>query len=378
MRLMKKLGVQGIFNQYAEIYQYELGFTELQAYMMLKLSQNVSQDTDLLIAEFMNLQYGKAASAMRQYHDDLEKCRNGKDLGYVGYGYSIPMFPYLTAANLLRWEQSFVEMEQLTKDDPVRLFNVRMTRCPLDLVVLDKWQKVMKKYPDYFKDAKIFENRVRSTYDRVLATHVSPDRAKRSENYMKRVYAKLDAKIANLASETIVELEPPGGKAIPAQFAAIPKEKIRRVIPKNADSKQYKNISDPDAAFGVATKSVSMNPFPMGFYDSYGRKHGVQRSVQLSEIKAGGYQIYKLGTVELTVACRVWIADWQAGAGLEQFYDEGGNNKWDVYVSLKFEGPMYPGNTSATENRVFIDQVILIKTDDVKNNCIEERKLRHE
>lgn len=372
MRLMKKLGVQGLFNQYANIYQYELGFTELQSYMMLKLSQNVSQETDLLISGFMNFQYGKAATVMRQYHDYLEKCRNEKDMGYVGSDYSISMFPYLTAANLLRWEQSFDEMEQLTKDDPARLFNVRMTRCPLDLVVLDKWENVKKKYPDYFKDAKVFENRVRSTYDRVLKTHVSNERAQRSVNYMKRAYAKLDAKIANLASEAIVELEPPGGKAIPAQFAGILKEKIRRVIPTNADSKQYKNVSDPDAAFGVATKSVPMNPFPMGFYDSYGRKHGVQRSVQLSEIKAGGYQIYKLGSVKLTVACGVWIADWQARADLKQFYDESGNNQWDVYVSLKFEGPMYTGNTNATENRAFIDQVILIKVDNVKNKDIKE------
>jgi hypothetical protein len=323
--------------------------------------QSVGQDIEALISEFMDFQYGKAAPAMRRYHDELENCRNDKNMGFVGEQFSTAMFPYLTPGNLLRWERSFDEMEELTRNDPARQDNVRATRCPLDGVVLEKWQKLIRAYPEYFKDARNFENRIRSTFDRILATHVSQKTLYpgAGANNMKMPYARLNARVANLNKEILSE--PPDGKPLPAQFAEILKENIRRVMPKSGVKPQ---VSDPDAAFGIAAESVPITPFPMGFYDLSGRKAGIGRRLQLPDISTNGeYQIYKLGGVKLTPDCYWWCGDWNVQAKLGQFYDEDGDNKWDIYVSLKFEGPMYSKDSSAKENRVLCDQVILARND---------------
>jgi len=359
MRLMKKAGVHGPFLLFGFP---EVGFTELKTYLSLKLMQSVGQDAETLIAEFMDFQYGKAAPAMRRYHDELENCRNDKNMGFVGEQFSTAMFPYLTPRNILLWERNFDEMEELTKNDPWRQGNVRATRCPLDGVVLEKWQKLTKAYPEYFKDAKLFEGRIRSTFDRILATHVSKNTScvGAGAHNMKMPYSRLNARVANLDKQILSE--PPGGKPVPAQFAGISKEMIRRVVPKSGVKPQ---VNDPDAAFGVAAESVALNPFPIGFYDLSGRKHGRQRSIQGSEISTNGtgYHIYKLGSVELAPDCYWWCGDWSIQAKLGQFYEEDGNNKWDIYVSLKIEGPSYFKGSIAKENRVLCDQVILIKAD---------------
>ncbi|MFA6414269.1 MAG: DUF4838 domain-containing protein, partial [Syntrophales bacterium] len=364
MRLMKTLGVSGLFVEKHKSFP-EQGFAELQTYMMLKLSQTVGQDSGALISEFMDLQYGEAGSGMRKYHDELEECRKDKNLGYIPEinAFTTAMLPYLTAANLLRWELQFDEMEKLTKDDPAKLFNVRATRCPLDLVVLEKWQKVRKAFPDYFQDAKLFEGRVRSTYDRMLATHVSKKTLYpgAGEFNMKHAYARLDASLAALDANLLSE--PAGGKPIPAQFAGIPKELIRRVVPKSGVKPQ---VSDPDAAFGIAAESVPVNPFVVGFCNLMDRTKGMQRNLPISEITTTGYQIYKVAGVDLSPNCYWWCGDWNVQAKLGQFFEEDGNNKWDIYASLKFEGPMYFKDSNAKDNRVLCDQVILIKADGPK------------
>jgi hypothetical protein len=140
---------------------------------------------------------------------------------------------------------------------------------------------------------------------------------------------------------------------------------IRRVVPESGVKPQ---VNDPDAAFGIAAESVPVNPFPLGFYDTYRKKHGRQRNIQASEISTNGtgYRIYKLGSVELTPNCYWWCGDWNVQAKLGQFFEDEGDNKWDIYASLKFEGPKYFKDSSTKEDRVLCDQVILIKVDGQK------------
>ena len=349
IRLMKKLGVQGLFLQVTTP-TLDQGFTELQTYMMLKLSQSTEQESEALIYEFMNFQYGKAASAMRHYHNDLEECR--KDIqDFVLYSAPIALFRYLTAGNLFRWEQNFDEMEQLTKDDPAKRNNVLATRLPLDLAVLQNWQKVKKEHPDYFKNAKHFEERVRSTYDRLLKDHVSPSLAPNGQNLRKNFYDGLDA--------IMIFAENPG-KPLSAKFIGIPEDMIKRAVPGR------KRIKDADAAFGITAVSVSGMPFKFGFYDTCGKKFVLERAIQASEIKADAYELYKLGTVVLTPDCKVWLSDWNVTANLANFYEPGSADKWDIYVSLKFEGPSYSKDSGVKEDRVLCDQIVLIKVSEQK------------
>ena len=53
---------------------------------------------------------------------------------------------------------------------------------------------------------------------------------------------------------------------------------------------------------------------------------------------------------------------WLVQADVSEFYRPGERQKWDVYVSMKFEGPSYSKNTQLKEDRVLSDQVVLVET----------------
>ena len=348
IRLMKQAGVKGLFFEHDVGVTEGLGFTELQTYLALKLMQTPAQDAAALAAEFMDFQYGKAAPLMRQYLDGLEQCR--KEMKFsITWNPSIGGFKYLTPDNLSRWERSFDEMEDLAKDNPATLFNVQQVRVILDRAVLQNWRQTQKKHPDYFVNLKTVENRIRTTYDRMMKEHVSTPFASFGNNTRKAFYDNLDA--------TLLFAQNPG-KPLPAMFAGIDEEKIKRVVP-------GKRIKDADAAFGLAGESVSETPFKLGFYDEFNKKFVLDKTLQLSDIKPGHYTIYKLGTVELTPDCLVWLAasSWAVSAKLEGFYEPGVQNKWDVYVSMKFEGPSYQKDAKLEKDRVLCDQVVLVKVD---------------
>lgn len=352
IRMMRQAGVKGIFFEHDVGVTEGLGFTELQTYLELKLMWNPTQDAAALAAEFMDYQYGKAAPLMRQYLDDLERHR--KEMRHsISWNPSTGGFKYLTPDNLSRWERGFDEMEELTKGNPKTLFNVQQVRVILDRAVLLNWQQASKKHPDYFKGAKFFESRIHATYDRMIKEHVSTSLSSSGNILRKRFYDNLDT--------TMLFAENPG-KPLPEMFAGISEEKIKRVVP---TVYQKQRLKDDDAAFGITGESVSETPFKFGFYDGFNKKFVLDKTLQLSEIKPGIYAIYKLGAVELTPDCLVWLAasSWAVSAKLEGFYEPGVPNKWDTYVSMKFEGPSYQKDAKLGKDRVLCDQVVLVKAE---------------
>jgi hypothetical protein len=278
---------------------------------------------------------------MHQYLDDLEKCRKEME-SRIGSCPLFSHFRYLTPDNLLQWEKRFDRMEQLTADLPASQFNVQMVRYNLDMAVLRTWLQVKQAYPAYFKDVKVVETRIRTTYDKVGK---------------ERGFAWPRQNFEQEMNNMLLLAENPG-KPLPDLFAGIAADRIRRVVPGGT------LIEDKAAAFGLAAKSAADKPFSFGFYDASNKKFVLKRTLESSEIKPDTYQLYKLGTVELTPSCLVWLADsgWLVQADVSEFYRPGEWQQWDVYVSMKFEGPSYSKATQIREDRVRSDQVVLIET----------------
>ncbi|MGY8641462.1 MAG: DUF4838 domain-containing protein [Verrucomicrobiales bacterium] len=129
MRLMHKAGVRGIFLDHHGV-NSRSGWSELQAFLVLKLSQDIDTNTDALITEFTDHAFGPATSRMRQYLTELETARKAittlpPNVGYKSRNLDDRTFPYLTFANLHRWQQWFEEMEAVTAKLPNKLSNVR-------------------------------------------------------------------------------------------------------------------------------------------------------------------------------------------------------------------------------------------------------------
>jgi hypothetical protein len=53
---------------------------------------------------------------------------------------------------------------------------------------------------------------------------------------------------------------------------------------------------------------------------------------------------------------------WAIQLDLDRYFRSGANNTFDLYVSIKFEGPAYVRN-SVKENRISIDRVLLVSAE---------------
>ena len=96
----------------------------------------------------LDFEYGKAAPVMRKYLAELEDAAEKNKLR-LAWNPTLNAYTYLTAENMMRWYNYFLEMEKILKDDPERLNNVNRVRLNLEYVILMRYNVLLKKYPDF-------------------------------------------------------------------------------------------------------------------------------------------------------------------------------------------------------------------------------------
>jgi hypothetical protein len=351
-RKMRDAGVTGIFVDHNG-YLSRSGFSELQAYLMLQLVRNVDVDTVAVVAEFTDHQYGAAAALMRDYLHDLERGRKAMRTLPPGTTYRSSLyddrtFPYLTVANIHRWQCLFDKMVERVRDNPARLMNVRLLRRELDMATLWKWFALQKKHPAYYTDAKTVAQRI---------TAVEAEKAAAGQALVRT--------IGGAALENFMMKIQTGGveKPLPARFAGIPRSQIRTF----ALARGKKRL-DPDAAFGYATPvDQPAQPFVFGFFQWRSRTprnviEGPRVKLRREDVTPDQYALYELGQIKIEVPDslihmgRSWQTHLPVGSLL---YEPGEKNAYHVYLSLKFSGPAYGGNGDTDE--VLCDRIILVK-----------------
>ena len=349
MRLMHQAGVEGVFTDHRGANDRS-GLSELQSFLILKLMQDVNCDTDALIREFTDHQYGPAAELARLYLEELEQGREAmRELPRAvtftaGPHFEDRIFPYLTLDNIQRWQRRFDEMETRSATTPEALANVRLLRRELDFASLWKWFKLRKANPDYFQDVNVFASRIQAASPRPFAPGALAD-------FM-----------------AIIE----GGgveKPLPAQFDGIDRSRIQTFVPTNSGTQTGPlTVKDAEAAWGYAT-TIHMPDLPLqiGFYQWESRhppkgKEGARIRLERKDITPGKYRLHKLGDITLTPDCWVWFSakSWATNQQLgERPYEPGALNQWEAWVSLKIDGPTYGG--TAKEDLVLCDRIILVK-----------------
>ena len=51
---------------------------------------------------------------------------------------------------------------------------------------------------------------------------------------------------------------------------------------------------------------------------------------------------------------------WKLSQSCAQIFRPGMDEDWDVYVSLKFEGPVYDKNSTLAESNVYFDRLVFV------------------
>ncbi|MBT7164202.1 MAG: hypothetical protein HN904_15585, partial [Victivallales bacterium] len=175
---------------------------------------------------------------------------------------------------------------------------------------------------------------------------------------------------------------------VPERFRDIDPARIRQYLPRRHSKRLPPFIKAPDAELGYAAIVDKPDmPFHFGFHQGdnapravsalstlpEGTKakwvrtgnsgFGLRRELATAEIVPGKYHIYRLAEIEVTPNCQIWFSSssWQTRLQVgSRLYELGANNRWEAYVSMKFDGPTYGGTGADT---VLCDRVILLRRD---------------
>ncbi len=359
MKVLYKIGVRGIFLDHHGI-NSRSGWSELQAYLVLKLSQNIEANPSELIRSFTNHAFGPAALQMRQYLGELEAARKKMEdlpplVGYKSRNLDDRTFPYLTPANLHRWQQQFRDMEIRTATIPVAQANVRSQRRELDIATLWKWGDLQAVWPNHYTNHHEVAERI-LTANKIKSPSGAVPVWPLGESLVDHFVTLIDAG---------------GEKPLPEIFNGISREQIRTFLPRNnTRGKTKRSIKDPASAFGAATVVDQPRvPFQFGFseWKTGAPKtivHGPRLKISRDQFTPNQYQLFKLGEINLRTEDskiwfgRSWATNLQVGS---QLYFPGEKNQWTAWVSLKFQGASYGGEG---EDLVLCDRVILVRSTD--------------
>jgi len=154
-----------------------------------------------------------------------------------------------------------------------------------------------------------------------------------------------------------------GLKPLPAPFDAIPSNRVHKVPPLGKNV-----IKMADGAYGIANYNPQAEvelPFTFGLYDQLNKKHLLTNKIVQQDIIIDAFHLYKLGTSGISPQTVVWMSKtWFPNVQIGQCAESGNPFKqFDIYVSLKFEGPAYDAKSKASKNQVFCDNIILIETE---------------
>lgn len=375
MRLMHAAGVKGVKTDHCSFHQRG-GWSELQAYLFYKLCRNINADTDALTVEFTDYMYGPAAPLLRQYLSELESRRKSLQnlppgVSYRSYYTDDTTFPYLTTANIHRWQALFDMMERDLQGRPRReLVNLRLVRRELDFATLWKWFELNKDFPEYFADHKNIVHRIEE---------VNAEPALPAPEWEGKSINRLAHALGTSAMRDFVTIIEAGGeiKPLPQELADADPSKVRQFVPNYPNNRPGRAfILDPEAAFGYAVPVGSPDmPLTMGFYQHDLKTTPLKLALGPDDITPGRYQTHRLGEITITSDCRIWFArSWTTKIELgDRLYEPGAENLWEAWVSLKALGPAYGGDAGEEllplsdrkyggdpQNMVLIDRIILV------------------
>ena len=359
--LMKKIGITGTIYEHDVTARTNSNFADLESWVLLRLFSGY-ENSEALIREYMDYAYGEAAGFMYLYFDELEKLREqAVREGHAGnFIFSPEEFKYFTPENLERWNTLFDFAEKSVKKDEAALFRIRRVRYELDLMIL-------RKFFDFAENSEIRKSGVKVVSTRLIDTLKKMNAAQMNTH-------SFDPQIRE--AQILEDLALCKGKS---KYLNAAPEDVRFIFfPRGSE--------DKNAITGIA-KSHGGVTFPYGIFahdyvmQTVGKKIKakwklLQKSeIETKDIVADKYHYYRLGEVNMSAATRFSLTgnSYYFRNGGVYAYPEKPGTVWEVWFSLKFEGPALPGS-KAKENKVYFDHILLIRKKAQEETLPEELK----
>ena len=311
-----------------------------------------AQDLDALVADFTDHYYGPAAPHIRDYIARLEQATEAM-MTPMTWAASPGQYRFLTPQLLGDCQGLFDEADAMVSDAAAFLQRVNLSRMSLDRACLFHWGAI-EALPETTLDRGAIAARYREVYARFVSDDIAPE---------------FQARLSGHAEDfiTLVEgIQAP--TALPAEFDDISPERIRQVGPVYSQSGgDTERRPDPEAAMGscITRETGGELPLTLGYYDQSAKDFVAKLEIEADDIPSPGYNVYKIGRGKLSPSCYVWFTgSWLIQVLLDGFYNPATpDQEWDIYASLRLEGPTYPHGERGETDRVFVDRIILVRVE---------------
>lgn len=320
-------------------------FYDLQTYVAVKLFRDPSLDEEKLAEEFCRGCYGAAGDMVYRYRLELEDLRE-KCPSRVSWIKFVPTV--LEVDRLRRWTGEFDEMERLVADDPPALQCVKEARLGLEYAVLSRYPVIRRSYPDYpYSPDDVFE-RVTNTLARAYSRRgVAPS----AQGGATRSFSEL----------RLVAMAP---DERPPEFSEVPEDDYGQSLGTVVGSVRRRPMHDSvvgAALWDDGEDNSDRKVYTVWIYDVGARRELSKVEIHPDLSQEGKFTFHHIGRIAIPqdaiVACGF---SWRVKFSLSNLYVPGTDDKWDVYVAAKFEGPKwYPGSTRP--NRAAMDRIVVVK-----------------
>jgi hypothetical protein len=365
-RLFKRLGVEGYYIEQDGPGVYDSRrLADLQNWLITKLLWNPDRDLEALIADFTDRHYGPAAPAIRQYIAALEKA-TAAGPPRLSWNASAGQHRFLTPELLLSSQRLLATAQDAVAGETPFLLRVRQVRLSLDLACILLWDRFTTADAVPFTKAQVID-RYRDTYTESVIARNLPSRR--------------DALLTAMADSLKWYAVMTPLKPLPPPLAGVSAERLRQFTPETASlhGQAPTIVVDPTAASGIA---VTMEPtftkpsyapadlpptvLNLGFYDALASRQQHAYAGKDTTLTPGPYRLYPIGRTALSADCYVWF-DWSWRV---QFPDVAGlydpaapDKQWDVYASVRIEGPAYDPQGPVQQNRFYVDRVVFVEVE---------------
>lgn len=352
VRLMLEAGATGAYFEHDVGLWDGCNFADLLNFLLLQLIQDPGKDYKKIVKEYCDFMYGKASSDMQEYISILDGYSRKNKVHWIWNGGGLP--EALTPENLLRYTRLFDRMEKKVSSDKKALAKIGEVRFMLDLCVLRKYKEITKGKKAVLPPPEVIRKRIEKNLKGAIDFRMRDNLKSLGKTRMNRYRLQIrDAYI--YATVT------PG--KLPAPLDKIPEKRIRQLIPARVN--KCGMIKMKDAAFGVAihhNKKGLALPFPCGFYDQVSKRFILNRTIKKEEIVPDRFHLYKVGSAPIGQGGYLWTTNWQVGISTSSLYipGESPDKKYDLYLSIKFEGPSYSSRSRAKKDMFYIDRAVIV------------------
>lgn len=356
IKFIAKNNVSVVFSELERI--ETVTFHPLRYFVGSKLMVNPELKLEDLLNRFFRGYYRQAALPMRQFYDYLIKRQAEQKNMEVP---DVSGRTYLDREFFIKAEEFFTAAEKAVKNDKNILFNIIRERVPIDLARMQR------------RDLGDFDNAPKRS-------EVAARLRKNFELVVNRYYTPANRKNRIKAFETFIRSNTAEDKKFGLKY------------PLNDDRFKGKNIfditfpdfnsfrhvakygvhiaDDPEAVGGKALAVLTNPSVPDKKLHSQRTRMGIYRNGEhafqayFPRPATEKYELIKVCTIELTSSTLLWMHNsWILQQKIGSYYRVGKNNRFDIYVSMKRQGPFYIKN-STKPSGIFIDRILLVENTD--------------